>query len=69
MDIINKLVLNHVVGTLVGSHAFVAVLANIDRLIGCVLKYFSAAQIDSAVDAASAAIKKQVDADAANKKP
>lgn len=68
MDIINKLVFNHVIAALVSSHAFVALLANADRLIALALKYFSASQIDAGVDAAAGAIKDRVNADA-NKKP
>jgi hypothetical protein len=69
MDFLNKLVFNHVWGSLVASHAFIAVLANVDRLIKLVLVYFSKDQIEAAIDAAAKAAKAQVEKDAQTPKP
>lgn len=69
MDFIDKMVAAHVWGSLVASHVFVAFLANLDRIIKLALTYFSANQIDSALDGLDAAIKARVDADSQAPKP
>ena len=69
MDFINKMVAAHVWGSLVASHAFIALLANVDRLIKLVLVYFSKDQIEAAIDAAAKAAKAQVEKDAQTPKP
>ena len=69
MDFINRLVAQHVWGSLVASHAFIAVLANVDRLIKMVLVYFSKDQIEAAIDAAAKAAKSEVEKDAQTPNP
>lgn len=64
MDFIDKLVLNHVLASQGAVAAIAAVVSNLDRLIKFALKYFSASQIDGAIDQAAAAAKARVDADA-----
>lgn len=69
MNYLDHLILNHVAK----SPSVVAVLAvaltNVDRAISFALKYFSAQQIDAAIDKADAAAKARVDADAVQQKP
>lgn len=67
MDFIDKMVAAHVWGSLAASHAFIALMANLDRIIKLALTYFSAKQIDSAIDGLDAALKSKVDEDAAQK--
>ena len=69
MDWINKLVAQHFWGSLAASHAFIALLANVDRIIGFALAYFSKDQIESAIDAAAKAAKAEVEKDAAATPP
>ena len=69
MDFINSLVAKHVWGSLVASHAFIALLSNVDRLIGFALAYFSKDQIEAAIDAAAKAAKAEVEKDAAQAPP
>lgn len=64
MDFINTMVAKHIWGSLIASHVFIAAMANIDRIIKLALTYFSAKQIDSAIDAAAEEAKTRVDADA-----
>lgn len=65
MDWIDKLVLNHVMGSPSAIAATVAVLVYVDRGIMFLLKYVTAKQIDSAIDDVAAAAKARVDKDAA----
>ncbi len=67
MDFINTLVAKHVWGSLAASHAFIALMANVDRLIKLALTYFSDKQIDSGIDGLASALKAKVDADATQK--
>ena len=69
MDLINALVAKHVWGSLAASHAFIALLANVDRIIKLVLVYFSKDQIEAAIDAAAKAAKAQVEKDAQTPNP
>lgn len=63
MDWINKLVAEHVWSALAASHVFIAVLSNVDRLIKLVLTYFSAKQINAAIELAAKAAEKRVEDD------
>ena len=65
MDFIDKLVLDHVLKSPSAIAAIAYALLWIDRGIVLGLKYFSAKQIDSAIDAVAAAAKARVDADSA----
>ena len=64
MDFIDKIVLNHVLKSPSLVALSVAALVYIDRGIMLALKYFSAAQIDAAIDEAAAVAKARVDKDA-----
>lgn len=63
MDFIDKLVLNHVLNSPSAIAAIAYALVWLDRGIVLGLKYFSAKQIDSAIDTLAAAAKARVDAD------
>ncbi len=65
MDFIDKLILDHVLKSPSAVAALAYALLWLDRGIVLGLKYFSAKQIDSAIDAGAAALKARVDADAA----
>ena len=67
MDWIDKLVLAHVRSAPAVVAATAALLSNTDRLIRFALRYFSAAQIDTAIDEAAALAKARVDQDAPSK--
>ena len=64
MDFIDKLILDHVLKSPSAIAAIAYALLWIDRGIVLGLKYFSAKQINSAIDAGAAALKARVDADA-----
>lgn len=61
MSLLEKLVLNHILAVPVVAAALGGVIGNIDRLIAALLKFFSPAQIESAIDAADAKAKAEVE--------
>jgi hypothetical protein len=65
MDWIDKLVFAHVAHSPSVIAAGAVVLSNLDRGIKFALQYFSASQIDGAIDEAAAMAKGRVDKDAA----
>ena len=62
--ILEKIVVNHVMALPVMVSACVTVGIWVDRGICFLLRFFTASQIDSAIDAVAAAAKARVDADA-----
>lgn len=60
MDLISQWAINHVLHQPAVLAVSAALLANVDRIIAALLKVFSPAQLDAAIDKADAAAKAEV---------